>query len=212
LAIFDAGWIKYLLGEFDAAVPLLREALRIYEAAVGSKDNDRLPVLRVDLAIALIDAGHAGAEARALLESVIEARSAAQPDTSELAYARLPLARWHVAHREYAQAESLLDQVEAVGTRVEPELHARAAATRATILRARGDDAGALAHDRRAYELNLRDVGAGHPRTAYFALAYARALRAAGNAREAESLERDARPILEQAYPADSAYRRVGRN
>jgi serine/threonine-protein kinase len=210
-AQFNAGWFKYLLGEFDAAIPLLREALTIHEAAVGGKDNDRLPVLRVDLAIALIDSGQADAEARALLESVIEARRAAQPDTSELAYARLPLARWHVAHREYVQAGLLLDQVEAVGTRVEPELHARVASTRAAILRASGDSASALAQDRLACELNVRDVGADHPRAAYFCMIYARALRDAGETAEAESLERVARPILEKAYPVDSAFRRIER-
>jgi serine/threonine-protein kinase len=209
LALFSAGWLKYLLGEFDAAAPLLRQALDIHEAAVGGRDNDRLPVLRVDLAVALIEGGHADAEARALLESVVAARHAAQSDTSELAYARLPLARWHVARREFAQADALLDQVEAVGSHVEPEMHARAAATRATILRARGDPAGALEQERRAYELTLGDVGANHPRTAQYAMAYARALHAAGRTADAAALERDARPILERAYPRDSAFRRL---
>jgi serine/threonine-protein kinase len=209
LAVFTAGWVRYLLGEFDAAVPLLREALELFQSSVGERDNDRLPVLRVDLAMALIDAGQAGPEARTLLEAVVAARTAAHRDTSELAYARLPLARWFVAHREYDQATTLLDLVEAVGDRIEPEMHARVASTRAQVLRARHDDAGALEQDRRAYELTLRDVGSEHPRTARLALAYAGALRAAGRGAEAQALERTAAPIVEQAYPATSAYRRT---
>ena len=138
LAVFNAGWLKYLLGEFDAAVPLLRQALGIYETAVDGRDNDRLPVLRTDLAKALIESGRADAEARALLETVIAARSTAQADTHQLAYAHLPLARWHVAHRQYTEAEHLLDLVDAAGNRVEPEIHMHVANTRAAILRARG--------------------------------------------------------------------------
>ncbi len=208
LAVFNAGWLKYLLGEFDAAVPLLRQALGIYEAAVGGKDNDRLPVLRVDLAKALIESGRADAEARTLLDAVIEARSAAHADTIELAYARLPLARLHVAHRQYAEAESLLDQIDAIGNRIEPEIHAHVANTRAAILRARGDVEGALQSEQRAFELTLRDVGAQHPRTAYYAMAYAQALRTAGQLDQADALQREFRGLLESAYPADSAFRR----
>ncbi|MBO9664173.1 serine/threonine-protein kinase [Dokdonella sp.] len=209
LAMFNAGWLKYLLGEFDAAVLSLRKALTLYEAAVGGKDNDRLPVLRVDLAMALIESGRADAEARTLLEAVVAARSTPHEDAVGLAYARLPLARWHVAHQQYPEAESLLDQVEAVGGRIESEMHARAAATRAAIQRARGNAADALRFEQTAYELTLHDVGAQHPRTARYALAYANALRAAGEHDRAEALQREFGERLERAYPADSAFRRL---
>ncbi len=209
LAVFNAGWMKYLLGEFDAAVPLLRKALEIYQTAVDGKDNDRLPVLRVDLALALIDSGRADAEARTLLDAVVTARSAAHADTAGLAYARLPLARWHAAHRQYDEAQALLDQVEAVGERIEPEMHARVAAARAQLRRAQGDPAGALRFEQTAYDLTLRDVGERHPRTARYALVYAKALRAAGETARAEALEREFGSRLEQAYPADSAFRRL---
>jgi serine/threonine-protein kinase len=209
LAVFNAGWMTYLLGRFDAAVPLLRKALDIYEAAVDGKDNDRLPVLRVDLALALIDSGRADAEARTLLDAVVTARSAAHADAAGLAYARLPLARWHAAHRQYDEAQALLDQVEAVGERIEPEMHARVAAARAQIRRAQGNPAAALRFEQAAYDLTLRDVGERHPRTARYALVYAKALREAGENARAEALEREFGPRLEQAYPADSAFRRL---
>ena len=211
LAVFNAGWLKYLLGEFDAALPLLRQALGIYETAVGGRDNDRLPVLRTNLAKVLIESGRADSEARSLLDAVIAARSTAQADAIGLLYARLPLARWHVAHRQYAEAEHLLDLIDAAGKRVEPEIHVHAANTRAAILRARGDAESAREQDRIAHELTLRDVGTEHPRTAYYAMIYARALRDAGRTAEAERLEHGARPILQRAYPVDSVFRRAVR-
>ena len=209
LAVFNAGWLRYALGEFDAAAALLREALDIYQAAVDGRDNDRLQVLRVTLSMALIESGGADAEARALLEAVIAARGSADADSVELTYARLPLAHWFVIHGDHAQAETLLDQVDAVGNRVEPELHARAAATRAAILHARGDAAGGLRLDHSAYEITRRDRGAQHPRTARYALAYARGLRAAGETGAAQALEREFRAQLENAYPPGSAFRRL---
>ena len=209
LAVFNAGWLRYALGEFDTAAALLREALDIYQVAVDGRDNDRLQVLRVTLAMALIESGRADAEARGLLEAVIAARGSADADSVELTYARLPLAHWFVLHGDHARAEALLDQVEAVGNRVEPELHVRVAATRGAILRARGDEAGALRQDQAAYELTRRDRGEQHPRTARYALIYARALRAAGETSAAQALELKFRERLDQAYPADSAFRRL---
>ncbi len=209
MAVFNAGWLKYQLGEFDAAAESLREALNIYTAAVDGRDNHRLQVLRVTLSMALIDAGRKGSEARELLEAVIEARSAAQTDTVGLAYARLPLAHWYVLRGEYAEADVLLDQVEAVGDGVEAELHARAAATRAASLHARGDLEQALQHAQSAYEITLRDDGALNPRTARYALSYARKLRAAGDAGAAQRLEHEFRPVLESSYPSGSAFRRA---
>lgn len=209
LAVFNAGWLRYALGEFDAAAKLLREALEIHEDAVDGRDNDRLQVFRVALAMALMETGRADTEARSLLDSVIATRSSADADSLDLAYARLPLAHWLADHGEHAQAAALLDQVDAVGNRVEAELHARAATVRAAVLRARGDFTAALKQEQSAYELTRSDRGARHPRTARYALAYARALRAAGDTQQAQALEREFRTRLESAYPADSAFRRL---
>ena len=209
LARFNAGWLKYLMGEFDAAVPLLRDALGIYDAAVNSRDNGRIQVLQVTLATALIDAGRADVEARALLEAVIRDRESEGPDAIGLPYARLPLARWNVINGHYAEAETLLDKVEAFGNRVEPELHARASATRASIRRAQGDHAAALRLDKSAYEITLSVRGPRNPRTARYALAYARALRMIGDTAEARALESEYRVRLENGYPPDSVFRRM---
>lgn len=209
LTMFNTGWLKYLRGEFDAAVPLLREALTIYDAAVNGRDNDRLQVLRVTLATAMVESGRADVEARSLLETVIASQGAAGADSASLAYARLPLARWHAEHGDYAQAETLLDQVQAVGNRVESELHARANGTRAAIMRARGDSAGALQLDKLAYEMTRRVRGAENPRTARYALTYARALLDAGDRVKAQALEREFQRRLEAAYPPESAFRRL---
>ncbi|MEO7916509.1 MAG: protein kinase [Dokdonella sp.] len=207
LAKFNAGWLKYLMGQFDAAVPLLRDALGIYDDAVNSRDNGRIQVLQVTLATALIDAGHADGEARSLLETVIFDREAEGPDAIGLPYARLPLASWHVSNGQYVKAETLLDQVEAFGSRIESELHARASATRASIRRAQGDHAAALRLDKSAYEMTLSVRGPQNPRTARYALAYARALRAIGDSAKARALETEYRVKLENAYPPDSAFR-----
>lgn len=208
-AVFIAGWLDVLRGEFDRAVPQLREALSIHEAVVDARDNNRVHVLRTSLAVALIESGHADADARSLLESVIAARSALTSEPYMLAYARLPMAHWHVIQGELDDADSLLDLVESAGNSVEPELHARAAALRSAIQRARADAPGALRLAQSAYDITLRDRGAQNPRTARYALGYATALRAAGETAKARQLERQYRPIIEQAYPATSAFRQA---
>ena len=207
-ARFRAGWLGVLRGEFEMAIPQLREALARHEALSNERDHGLRQILRTALATALIESGNANSEARELLHSVIRERSSAEAPMVGLAYARLPLAQWHLSHGEYPQAEALLDQVDAVGAGVERELHARSAATRAAILHARGDREGALRLAQGAYQILLGDRGAENPRTARYALAYAHALRSAGALDEAETLEREYRPRLERLYPPTSAYRR----
>ncbi len=208
-AVFHTGWLSFQRGQFETAVVQLRQARDLYEALVEGRDKNRLLVLRTTLAQALIEAGHADAEARGLLERVIADRTAAQDSAVGLAYARLPLARWHVAHGDYAEADKLLDLVASASTGVEPELRSRTAATRAAIAHARGDMAGALAQARAAYQITRDDQGARNPRTARYALAHARAMRDAGDTRAAQALEREYRPRLEAAYPPESVFRRL---
>jgi serine/threonine protein kinase len=208
-AIFRAGWLQHLQGRYAAALPLLRRAVAICEEAVGDNDNDRLPVLRVDLADNLVEMGDAGAEARRLLDAVIAARSRVDPQAPDLAYARLPLARWDVTNGQFGDAARQLDLIEHAPRQVEVGVRARIALTRAEIARAQGDSAGVLRFEEKAYRMTLGDVGPTHPRTARYALLYARDLRAAGRTDEAEPLERGARPLFEKAYPRDSAFRRA---
>jgi len=208
-ALFSSGLLACELGDFDTAEQQLRQAHDLYTRAIGERGSHELQVIRVVLATARIAAGRSDAETRALLESVIAARSNTDMPEAPLAYARLPLAHWYVINDAHDQAEKLLDQVEAVGTRVELELHARAAATRAQILRAREDVIGALRQDQVAFDITRRDRGDTHPRTARYALTYAWALRAAGEVAQAKRLEQQYRPILDAAYPSTSAFRRL---
>lgn len=206
-AIFMAGWLRALKGEFRDALPRLRESLVIQGDLVGPDDRGFLLVLKTALAQTLIESGQADTEARTLLESVLAERSKGDGSADDMAYARLPLAQWHAAHGEAAEAEVLLKQIDAVGDGVEQELHARAATTRSIILAAGGDLEGARDQSRIAYELMLEDRGADNPRTVRLAIAYAQALRAAGEKDVARGLERTYGPRLDRAYPADSAYR-----
>ncbi len=208
-ALSQAGWIKFRAGEYPEAAERLREALEIHVALVGDEDGDRLQVMRLMLSMTLIGSGDSGAEPRDLLAAVIDVRTQGDVTDVALGYAHLPLAQWHVLRGELDEADRLLDRIGALGQRIEPEMHARLEATRAAILRTRGDRAGALRHGRSAYEISTADVGASHPRTACYALVYAGALRAVGETAHAERIEREYRPRIEAAYPPDSAFRRL---
>ena len=212
-ALFHAGWLRFLQGEFEQALPPLRQAMTIVETTTKGDDRGTLQILRTTLARALIESGQTGGEARTLLEQVIHELGPAQAQAGALAYARLPLAQWHTANGNYTEAESLLAFVDAAGTEVELELHIRAAATRAKILLGRGDLSAAVDHAATAFNLSVRDRGAENPRTARFALAYAQMLRGMREINQADrnralALEREYRPRLEKAYPRSSAFRR----
>jgi len=208
MSVFQRGWLQYLQGNYEASLPLLRRALSLYEQAVGDNDNDRLPVLRVDLAINLIEMGQAGAEARALLDQVIRARLRINPESPNLVYARLPLARWHVANAEYDAADRLLDVIERSPHRAEAEIYAHVADSRATIAAVRGDRAAALRFRETAYRLMREDSGPRNLVAVRYGLLYARVLREAGEVAQAAALETELRPVFEQLFPAQSAFRR----
>lgn len=206
-ALFHAGWLNYLQGRFSAALPLMRHALRIHQDLVDGRDRGMLQVLRTTLAQVLIESGQADSEAHALLVDVIAERSQGDAHPIGLAYARLPLAQWHAARGDARAALALLDQVDAVGPGVEREVHARAAATRAAILSAQSDTAGAATQAKSAYELMLLDRGRSNPRTVRYALAYARMLEARGELSGARTLQAEYRPRLLRSYPPDSVFR-----
>lgn len=205
-ALFCQGWLHYLQGQFDQALPPMRQALATHAAQVDGRDHYMLHLLRTTLAQVLIESGQATTEARDLLESVIAERSQAGTMENGLAYARLPLAQWHAAHGDAASARVLLDQVSAVGAGVEKELHARVAATRSALFAAEGNLAGAAIEAKAAWTIMQADRGDEHPRTVRYALDYARAARAAGTTGEAQTIEREYQPKLAHVYPSGSAY------
>ncbi len=102
--LFCQGWLQFLQGRFDLAVPPMRRAVAIQEGRVTGQDLGMLPVLRTTLAQVLIESGQAVPEARELLESVIAERAQAGAMPAGLAYARLPLAQWHAANGDAASA------------------------------------------------------------------------------------------------------------
>ncbi|MCU0754233.1 MAG: serine/threonine-protein kinase [Xanthomonadales bacterium] len=206
-ALFHTGWLEALQGRHAQALPSMREALAIHEGLVEGRDRGMLQVLRTTLAQVLIESGQANAEARALLDAVIAERSEGDANPIGLAYARLPLAQWHAARGEGAAARLLLDQVEAVGASVEQEVHARAAATRATILLDEGDTAGAVLQAQAAYAMMRADRGPTNPRTIRYAVAYARILAVSGDREAARTLQSEYLPLLAAVFPPDSTYR-----
>lgn len=206
-ALFHAGWLEALQGRHAQALPSMRQALAIHEGLVEGRDRGMLQVLRTTLAQVLIESGQANAEARVLLDAVIAERSEGDANPIGLAYARLPLAQWHAARGEGAEARVLLDQVEAVGAAVEQEVHARAAATRATILLDEGDAAGAALQAQAAYDMMRADRGPANPRTIRYAVDYARILAANGERDAARALQAEYLPRLAAVFPPDSAYR-----
>lgn len=205
-ALFYQGWSNYLQGRFDQALPPMREALAIHEARVEGKDRGMLQVLRTTLAQVLIESGQASGEAHDLLVSVIDERTQGDGRAAGLAYARLPLAQWYTARGEAEHARVLLDQVDAVGSEVEQELHARVAATRSALAAAEGDLSAAALLAKTAYTIMLADRGAANPRTVRYALAYARAARAVGASEQADKIELEYRPRLERFFPPGSAF------
>lgn len=205
-ALFCQGWLHYLQGQFELALPSMRRALAVQEDQVAGRDLGLLPVLRTTLAQVLIESGQANAQARDLLELVIAERRQAGAMDAGLSYARLPLAQWHAANGDAASALVLLDQVSAVGSGVEKELHARVAATRSTLLATAGDLAGAVVQAKVAWTIMQADRGDDHPRTVRYALDYARAARAAGSTDEARAIEREYQPRLARLFPPGSVY------
>lgn len=196
-----------LLGELDAALPQLRERVAASITRYGADDPRALDAQTL-LAQALLDGGHADAAARAALDAA-NLGWASKDDTAAPAAlaAAATLAQWFAMRGDATNAQPLLDRVLARDARSDVWTRTRADLARATLARTRGDAAAALDAERIAYE-RLRDVaGARHPQAARVGLRYAHALRVAGHDGAAEALERSLRPILEQAFPQDSAFR-----
>jgi len=204
----DLGRHHAATGEFERALPLLREGLA---AAIARFDADDPRVLdaRTALATAWLDAGDAGEEARALLDTAVRAWARKDdPGSVRPALARVMLAQWHARHGDAAAARALLDAPLAQGQAIEPPVQARALQVRALLARAAGDRAAAHAFDEAAWTL-LRDrLGASHPLTLRAALRRAADLREAGDGAAAAALETPAREALARALPPGSAFLR----
>jgi len=204
---FEVARRQALLGEFDAAMPTLRTLVAASTQRYGA-DDPRTARAQALLAQALLDDGRANDEAHAAADAANTAwASKDDPGAPAALDAATTLAQWFAMHGDAAAAQPLLARVQASDSRADAWTRARADLAQATLARARGDGAAALAAERGAYE-RLRDrVGPEHPQAARVGLRYARALLAAGEAAEAERIEGMSRPAFERAFPADSGFR-----
>ncbi len=199
-----------LLGEYERALPLLRESLRFRRARYHEQDP-RVLSAAIQLVTTLLDSGDAGEEAHALVEAVTTGWATKDdPRAFDASAAPVALAQWQVARGELEAAEQTLDAIGAPTALRDIWLDARADLLRVAIARQRGDAESVVQAGERAWQ-RLRDaVGAQHPQAARYGLMLARDLRGVDRSAEADELERQLRPVFEHAFPPDSAFRRQG--
>jgi serine/threonine-protein kinase len=205
-AVRDLGRHYATVGAFERALPLLHDGLATARARFDAEDP-RVLNAQTALAVALIDSGDDGDEARALLEQATQAWSR-KDDAGSIhpAPARVGLAEWFARHGDAVAARHWLDQLDIEGRATEVPIRARALQVRARLARAASDVAAAHAFDESAWTL-LRDrLGETHPLTLRAALRRAADLRERGDANAADTLERQVRPALERALPTGSVF------
>lgn len=204
--LLEIGRRHNLLGEYDKALPLLRQVADSAQARYGPDDPRTLYATTL-LALAAMGNGSADAATHAALDAA-DAAWARKDDPGPYfpPATWFALAKWWAMNGEPAQAIGQLDRIDTLGAKTEVALRARAIALRAQLAH---DDAEAALRDLdRAWSLLRDSLGPAHPQTAWQAIAYARALRDADRAEEAATIEAGAKPVFERAYPADSAFRR----
>lgn len=203
--LFQVGNLRSALGDTEGALRAMRQVLA-YRSRILQPDDLRVARAQEVTATVLIDAGRADDEAAALLDKA-EASYRQHDAKPDLAYARVARARWRYQHSDRSGALALLDQVEAPDAKAEYWPRARAAALRAAIAHDGGDLDTALGKDEQAWQILKDRLGAAHPQTALYALLWSRDLREAGKLAQAQALERDAQPVFERSFPADSVWR-----
>ncbi|MBN8480429.1 MAG: serine/threonine protein kinase [Xanthomonadales bacterium] len=120
-------------GRPAAAVAALRELVPVVTARYGS-DDPRSLVVRTVLAQALLDSGVADAHVRGLLDEASAGWNAKDdPDAVQPCYTRLAMAQWYSMNGETGAARTLLDRLEAPGSRADRVVRAGAAALRTRL-------------------------------------------------------------------------------
>ncbi|MBZ0223005.1 MAG: serine/threonine-protein kinase [Dokdonella sp.] len=198
---------QLLLGQFDTALPLLRELLARANARYGA-DDPRTLQRQALLGQGLLDAGQADAQARTALEAAEQGwagKDFADPPAA-LAVAA-SLAQWFAEHGDAASAQSRLARVRAAAARTDAWTRLRADLAEVSLARQRGDQAAARDALRVAWDRLREEVGSSHPQAARIGLRYAQALREAGHVQEAAALTASLQAIVERAFPPDSAFR-----
>ncbi len=106
-------------GQFQQAIAEIRKMVPEFTQRYGADDPRSLAAMTV-LGQALLDSGVADDEARKLLDEAIAGwNSKDDPDAVAPGYSRLALAQWFVMNGDYSQALSLLDRLDAAGSRAD---------------------------------------------------------------------------------------------
>lgn len=200
---------QVLMEQFDAAPPTLRELVALANQRYGA-DDPRTTQTQVLLAQALLDGGHANAEAREMAEAAHAAWAGKDdPGAPAALAATVTLAQWFAMNGDAASAQPLLARAMATDSRANVWTRTRADLSRGILAHVRGDTTAALEAERAAHERLRITVGQEHPQTARVGRLLARSLRAARESAEAERIERLSRPHpeVDSPKPHDSAAR-----
>jgi len=195
------------IGRYPAAIDAMRVVYDLRRERMGA-DDLRTTRAGDTLGSLIVDSGDANEEARSLLDRAIATYTKSSPDSVDLPYPQLALARWHFLHGDDAAASALLDRIEAPGAKGNYAVRARAADLRAQIAGRQGNAEESVRCAERAFQLVRDKLGANNPQAARYGMLYARGLRAIGRGDEAAALEKQLQPIFEAAFPSDSAFRR----
>ncbi len=152
--------------------------------------------------------GNRAADVVVFLEPAVAGARKKQRSGLDFASAVVALARAQFLAGDRAQAVRLLDEVETFTTIRDSWLGVRVSELRSDLARQNNDSAAELIARQRAWQLLHDRLGDARPQTARYALRYAKALRTSGEMDRAVALERQSRPIFDQTFPADSAFRR----
>lgn len=207
LVLVARGRHHALLGEYERALPPLRDVLQFRRAHYDAQDP-RVLSASIQLATTLLDTGDAGDEVHGLIDTAIDGWATKDdPHAVDAAATPVALAQWQVANGRLTEAERTLDGIAVPTPLRDLWLDTRADLLRAAIARQRNDIATVVQVEERAWQ-RLRDtVGADHPQAARHGLLLARDLRANGREAEADVLEAQLRPTFERAFPKGSAFR-----
>ncbi|MDL1869198.1 hypothetical protein FBQ98_07205 [Gammaproteobacteria bacterium PRO6] len=198
---------QLLLGELDAALPVLGTLAAEFATRYGS-DDPRTADAQVLFAQASIDAGEATRAARAALDAASRAWAGKDdPESPAALRVAATLAQWFALHGDGDPAQALIARVLAPQARSDVWARTRAALARATLARLQGQPAAAAAALGAAYQRLHDQAGAAHPVTARIGLLYAQALDAARQPTLAAPLREQLQAIVARAYPAASRWR-----
>ena len=194
------------LGDYAQAIPLYERSLAIRSAALPDTDPVVLRA-RHNLARALTGAGRLEAARAPLQATLAGMRERFGEDDANTAKVELVQADWLLRSGRVDDADDTLALLQKSGARFTPLMLARRDEIAAAIARARDDPALALEKRRMAYE-TMRDAnGPTHPFVAQFALDYAEALSAQGDAAQAHALVDPLRSMIDSTFAADAPIR-----